>query len=187
MGIQSVRRKHRALSRVNKTPRHAGYPRKFSKRESIGSRSGAWNEKFCGKARIGYVPRPMKMRFGCQQLYVFKRELPPLDYLRECFRADFGRGKLFWKCRPRDHFETDEAQARCNSENIDCEAGFFKDGRMRVTINGRSYLFARVILAMSGIEVWRFPVVHVNGNVRDCRFSNLRIKVDSEHLDLLGL
>lgn len=37
------------------------------------------------------------------------KKLPTLEYLKECFKADFESGILYWKKRPLSHFKNEHA------------------------------------------------------------------------------
>lgn len=112
-----------------------------------------------------------------------------VDYLNECFDADFEAGKLFWKVRPSDHFETIEGWFRFNR--------IFSGKRAEVLLRSK-YLgvqlmrsrFApygmlashRVLWAMRNGSIPSGMVIdHINGDCKDNRECNLRLASHGEN------
>jgi hypothetical protein len=103
------------------------------------------------------------------------RELPSVEYLRECFDYDPETGELRWKVRPIEHFPTKNVWAISNAKYAGRTAGWFSyKGYCCVMIKGRSCVSHRVIWKLVTNEEPPPMLDHVNGSRADNRWRNLR-------------
>ena len=92
-------------------------------------------------------------------------KLPDVDYLNECFTLV--DGDLYWKVRPRNHFETERGHATFNGKNAHKKAGSTNrtTGHTIITLNRKKVMASRVIMKIFyGIESTTLFIVHRDGN-----------------------
>jgi hypothetical protein len=106
------------------------------------------------------------------------KKTPDKQYLWECFDYDEQAGLLFWKERPRSHFEGISCGNRIMAQNVSIAGRpalntIKKNGYRSGSLDGRYYTAHRVIWKMMTGEE---PVVidHINGDGTDNRIVNLR-------------
>jgi hypothetical protein len=109
------------------------------------------------------------------------KELPPLEYLQECFKYDANTGILTWKVRPLHHFKNEHGMNIWNSkfagEILSCVG---TDGYMYVKVAKQRYSLHRIIWKLdTGCEPHDM-IYHIDGNIVNNVISNLR---DRQHLE----
>lgn len=107
-------------------------------------------------------------------------KLLPISVVQECFDCDFATGKLSWRMRPADHFESKRG---CNSTNAkfagrDVAPVLNNRGYRVVGItyqgDARIYLQHRVVFALA-VGEWPVGMLdHVDGDRSNNAISNLR-------------
>lgn len=103
------------------------------------------------------------------------KQLPPVDYLRQCFDYDLETGALTWRERPREHFVRVRVWLRCNTLFAGKSAGTLDIlGYRVVLIHQASYKVHRVVWKMVTDEEPPVTIDHVNGDPADNRWINLR-------------
>lgn len=101
------------------------------------------------------------------------RELPSQEYLKECFDYDPESGRVEWRCRPAHHFASEQYARMSNTRNAGNPVGSTKGRYAQVNMGTRKcYLHRLIWKLVTGEE----PDVidHINGDVRDNRWVNLR-------------
>lgn len=101
------------------------------------------------------------------------RSLPDIDYLRKCFEADFDRGLLTWKVRPKEHFPDERAQKIWNTRFSGTTPTCTAHGYVCLALDYRSNKAHRIIWAMAHGR-WPNEIDHINGEKADNRLTNLR-------------
>ena len=101
-----------------------------------------------------------------------------IQYLEECFTANFEEGYLIWNKRPASHFNKERTYKIWNTKYSGTRAGNIytrKSGYQsyQVGIQDISYLVHRVIYALYHKKWPDFDIGHANGNPLDNRISNL--------------
>lgn len=109
------------------------------------------------------------------------KELPDVDFLRECFTYD--DGKLIWKVRPIHHFKNIKSMNRVNKLHAGKEAGgILKDGYKRLCISQNDYKLHRVIWKMlKGYLSRDIDVDHIDEDKMNCRIENLRLATECQN------
>lgn len=115
---------------------------------------------------------------------MYIRPLPPIAFLRQCFRYDYASGKLYWKVRPAHHFAGWRGRAIFNGRFAGKEAGTIHETNGAVhLIVGVSYLgrklgdyfVHRIIWAwVRGEDPGESILDHRDNNGLNNRFDNLR-------------
>lgn len=125
------------------------------------------------------------------------KELPPVEYLRECFDYDPETGILSWsKSRPSSHFRTTARWKQYMSQTAGKPAGckhIKKNGSkwyMQVHVSNvvdrdsaNSILMVhRICALLGGLPVTKDVLIdHKNGDIWDQRLSNLRVASYSDN------
>ena len=106
-----------------------------------------------------------------------KKPLPDTEYLRKVLAYDPDAGILTWLPRPREHFKTDIAWLRWNTQKPGKVAFSYiqKRGGYAVgNLDGMSYYAHRIIWAHIHGSVSDMEIDHINGDRSDNRLQNLR-------------
>lgn len=108
-----------------------------------------------------------------------KKSVPLPKYLRQRLIYNPTNGELVWKQRPVSEFSSagEHAIRLCKAWNTRCAgklAGQVSGDRRRITIDGNSYISARVAWAINTGEWPAGDIDHINGNALDDSASNLR-------------
>jgi hypothetical protein len=103
------------------------------------------------------------------------------EYLLECFDFDFDKGLMFWKERPRSHFETQIAYNRFKTKYAGKQVGYLNSfGYLTVCLDYKNRTLHRLIyLAFHGNVPKSLD--HANGDKTDNRICNLRPATASEN------
>jgi hypothetical protein len=103
------------------------------------------------------------------------KNLPPVEYLRECFSYDSETGELTWKRRPREHFATQSGWKIFNRHYAGTCAGTINNlGYRHILVQGRHYTVHRIIWKLITDEEPPEFLDHIDGNKSNNRFINLR-------------
>lgn len=106
-----------------------------------------------------------------------------IDYLNEC--VEVRDGNVFWRKRPRYHFETSRGQSIFNGRYAGKIAGneaLFNGKRYRkLSIDRKNYLCHRVVLAIINREWPIGDVDHIDGNGLNNSPDNLRVVSSSQN------
>jgi len=124
-----------------------------------------------------------------------RKELPPLEYLKECLRYEPDTGKLFWNQRPREHFVSFKGFNTWNSRWANKEAGnknLRKNGEKRYMEVGLSrgrdtgnitYSVTRVICALMEVGFHEdMEVDHKDRDIWNNKWDNLRIGTPQQNV-----
>lgn len=114
------------------------------------------------------------------------KQLPSVEYLRECLVCNPIAGTLHWRERPRDHFQTKRAWAIANANFAGKEAGTINAKGYRyvhISLDGERHLIAahRIIWVMTTGEWPANEIDHLDGNTGANRFDNLREATRAEN------
>jgi hypothetical protein len=117
-----------------------------------------------------------------------------VDYLHECFTADFCSGTIFWKSRPVSHFEPNGGQSgehkakRWNVRYAHTVAGSLNgSGYVTVTIGNKHHRVHRIIWAMMHGCWPKGQIDHINGVKTDNMVENLRVVTNQENQKNVGI
>lgn len=106
------------------------------------------------------------------------KNLPSVEYLRECFEYNPESGELIWKKRPRWHFKDIRACNSWNNKNSGKAAaslGINKNGKkyLSVGVSGKIYRAHRVIFKLH-YQSEPQQIDHIDGNGLNNAINNLR-------------
>jgi len=106
-------------------------------------------------------------------------QLPPIEYLRECFDYDGETGALYWRSRPLRHFATASKHKRfltlsAGKEIRTLDGSGYKVVRLTHEGAHRSYRVHRICYAIAHGSDTQKIIDHINGNRQDNRIANLR-------------
>jgi len=93
------------------------------------------------------------------------------DYLHECFMYD--DGKLYWKERPENHFESKRAWKAINTRISGKEAGVCRKNSFYVKINKKNVNTRQIIWVMFNGGVAPDNIINLDGDVNNNRIENL--------------
>ncbi len=120
-----------------------------------------------------------------------RKELPPVEYIRECLDYDPITGSLEWKRRAQKHFSTLNSWSVWNSRFAGKEAGSKRTGkrgeRRNIAVNFHAgtkvsvYTAHSLIFAIMGTLVPDDKIIdHRNTDPFDNRWENLRLVDDTQ-------
>ena len=112
------------------------------------------------------------------------KNLPSLDYLRECFDYNADTGELRWRRRPRKHFDSDKAHNISNGISAGkVIASKTTKGYLRALIDGKFHYAHRIAYKMAtGEDIPKgYQIDHINGNPSDNSIHNLRVVSSGEN------
>jgi len=112
--------------------------------------------------------------------------LPSVEYLSECFQYDCASGLLYWKDRPKAHFQTQAAWKRhktLRSGKPVLTTNAYGYRVVRISVQGKNKLFFchRIVYSMFYGDT-DMIVDHINGDRLDNRIENLRAVSSRENL-----
>ena len=111
------------------------------------------------------------------------KPLPSPELLRKLLRYEPDTGKLFWRERDRELFETNKSFSIWNKRNANRETGTINaHGYVLVRVSGSSYPAHRVAWAIYHGKWPKNDIDHINGNRTDNRICNLRDVTRSENM-----
>lgn len=112
-----------------------------------------------------------------------RRQLPPLDYLRQCLRYEPDTGKFFWLERPMWMFADERIWKSWNTRLAGREALTTKDnhGYARSKLAGQMVSGHRLAWYMGHGEHPDNEIDHINGDPGDNRLANLRHVTHAEN------
>ena len=107
------------------------------------------------------------------------KELPPLEYLNECFTYEPQTGLLTWKKRPESHFKNKQVCGASNTRYAGKEAGTVNkvNGYRVVKLDGRLWAAHRIswALANNAQPCTTLEIDHLNHDRLDNRAKNLSL------------
>lgn len=108
-----------------------------------------------------------------------------IEYLRQCFDADFDTGQLRWRVRPREHFLSKRAWSVANAMYAGKSAGSLtKYGYVIVGVSIHSkpqLIFAHRIIWALAHGKWPIQIDHRDGNRLNNGLANLREATRTEN------
>lgn len=109
------------------------------------------------------------------------KELPSYDYLHECFRYE--DGKLFWKARPLEHFNTAQGWKTALRVYSGKEAGHKhkSNNYIEVRLDNKLYKAHRIVFKMLTGKDPIMVIDHIDGNPNNNRIENLREATQQEN------
>src|SRR6266852_9892318 len=104
------------------------------------------------------------------------RKIPPTKYLHECFLYNPLAGQIFWKKRPRRHFDSDRVCNSWNGKHAGKQAFTSPNqtGHLQSPIDWVLHVAHRVIWKMMTGKDPVNQIDHKNRNPADNRWRNLR-------------
>ena len=101
------------------------------------------------------------------------KQSPPQYFLKQCFDYNPSSGYLEWRNRPTDHFESEAYCRRWNTKNAGKPVGTSKGRYPQVNFTGEKFYVHRLVWKL---KTGQEPKVidHIDGDVRNNRWSNLR-------------
>ena len=110
-------------------------------------------------------------------------ELPPWEYLNECFRYDVAEGELYWRVRPLAHFKDISTMNTWNNKYSNKLAGRLgKNGGYRgAKLHGKLYGNHRITWKLLKKEEPSSVIDHIDGNKSNNNIDNLRMATKSEN------
>lgn len=109
------------------------------------------------------------------------KKLPTVEYLHECFK--YVDGVIYWKFRPRSHFNSDKAWRIANTTHAGKIAGHYhtRNFYLEVRLGGTLYRGHRIIWKLlKGIEPDGI-IDHIDTNPMNNKIENLRIATSREN------
>lgn len=112
-----------------------------------------------------------------------RKELPPIEYLNDCFNYDCETGVVTWNTRPRVHFASNRSCAVWNSRYAGLEVGSVgNNGYIYTSLDDDKYLLHRIIWKLHyGVDPIEFIIDHKNNDRTDNRACNLREATESKN------
>lgn len=121
---------------------------------------------------------------------------PDKEYLDQCFSYCESTGKLIWKTRPMEHFQSESAKKTTNTAKAGTYAGTIdKRGNLRVKLCGKCYFVHTIVYKLAyGIDVPEGNILrHKDGNFGNNRLGNLvlgtlsdRRRINLSQRDIVG-
>lgn len=113
-------------------------------------------------------------------------ELPPVEYLLECFSCEADTGILIWNRRPEHHFPSNQAMLAWNGKYASKKAGYYHKKSKRLCVGldkyGRLVMGHRIIWTMLvGPIPVGMQIDHINGDPSDNRLVNLRLATNQQN------
>jgi hypothetical protein len=130
--------------------------------------------------RIGLETKPQS------ECDMAKYDLPPVEYLRECFLYDPETGDLRWRNRPREHFTTESKQRAFNTRFAGATGTEDNLGYLHFGVTYRGALKRikahRIAYALITGRTGFRKIDHANQNRKDNRARNLREATNSQNM-----
>lgn len=107
------------------------------------------------------------------------KELPELNYLKECFSYNKLTGVIRWKKRPISHFSSESSMKSFNTRFAGNKAGCLSlDGYLQVRVKNQIYKIHRICFFINNGVIDERQVDHINHNKLDNSANNLRLVSD---------